>query len=293
MWVYLEMSRPSHQVKNALVPIGFLLGVLGTNSSPNFGGFLLTTMSFVFASAASYVLNEWLDRHADALHPDKKSRPAVLGLASAPGVYGTVSLFAMLALLSAPSWTVRSLVAIFLVLAFVYNVPPLRAKDRRFIDVLVEAANAPLRLLGGLVAAGQPASFSFELFLAAWLLGAYLMTMKRFSERKRVGSKSADAIPSEYRPSLARYSSSQLRFVQTLYLILGVSFLFAFSNGLNGSDIAHLALYASLAVGVARLEALVELANPRISSPEGLVRDTPMVFASAAVILSMSLLILS
>ena len=47
----------------------------------------IATLAASFIASANYAINEWLDRDFDALHPDKKNRPAVNGEISSYGVY--------------------------------------------------------------------------------------------------------------------------------------------------------------------------------------------------------------
>ncbi|MFD1961118.1 UbiA family prenyltransferase [Novosphingobium panipatense] len=105
-------------------------------------------LSAIAIASANYVINEWLDRESDAHHPVKYRRTAV-SLQLAPEiVYLQYAIFAVFGLLLASVLGSAFLVtsAAFLLSGLVYNVRPVRSKDRPFLDVISESVNNPIRL---------------------------------------------------------------------------------------------------------------------------------------------------
>ena len=73
------------------------------------------------------------------------------------------------------------------VMGLLYNVPPVRAKDQPYADVLSESVNNPIRLAMGWYSTGTAAVPPLSALLAYWMFGAFLMAMKRMAEYRRMG----------------------------------------------------------------------------------------------------------
>ena len=71
---------------------------------------------------------------------------------------------------------------LLLVMGLVYNVEPVRSKDKAYIDVLSESINNPLRLLLGWSAIIDSALPPISVLVSYWMGGAYLMAIKRYAE---------------------------------------------------------------------------------------------------------------
>ena len=123
----------------------------------------------------------WLDADFDRFHPLKKNRPSVLGALKREWVYLEYASLTVAGLGLAMLVSAHFLAAAFLfwLMAVFYNVNPFRTKDRVYLDVLTESVNNPLRLaLGWFVVISDPLPPS-SLTLGYWMLGAYLMGVKR------------------------------------------------------------------------------------------------------------------
>ena len=75
---FVEALRPHQWVKNLLV----LFPLFFTSQAFELAGWIAAATafgSFCFAASSIYLLNDILDRHEDALHPKKKSRPIASG----------------------------------------------------------------------------------------------------------------------------------------------------------------------------------------------------------------------
>jgi 4-hydroxybenzoate polyprenyltransferase len=160
-------------------------------------------------ASSNYVINEVLDARHDRHHPVKRNRPIPSGQVKLPLAYaewiglGAVGL--------ALSWMVSpaffGTAALLLFMGLVYNIPPVRTKELPYLDVVSESVNNPIRLGLGWFAAGQTAVPPLSLLIAYWMVGAFFMGAKRFSEYRSIGDP-ATAVA--YRSSFRHYDESKL-----------------------------------------------------------------------------------
>jgi 4-hydroxybenzoate polyprenyltransferase len=226
---HLSLFRIDHSVKQIFVLPGIVIAASLTGETASVDLFFriaLGLSAVVAVASSNYVLNELLDAPFDRLHPIKCMRPAALGIVSIPLAYmqwlscglagfllaGLVSKQLFLSVLSL--W----------VMGCVYNIPPVRMKDIPYMDVLSESINNPIRLCVGwyIVTANviPPAS----LLVAYWMLGAYFMALKRFSEYRQIGSEPAML----YRRSFEFYSEKALLTSVLFYAATSMLFFGAF-----------------------------------------------------------------
>ena len=223
------MMRLDHSVKHIFVLPGILLA--WTLGAFPYSLHLLLHISLglvaVTAIASSnYVLNEILDAPFDRLHPTKHSRPAARGVVHIELGYlqwlvlGTAGLLLAYHLGTDVFWSCL----VLWLMGCVYNIPPVRTKDIPYLDVLSESINNPLRFCVGwyLVAVSvlPPAS----LLISYWMLGAYFMSLKRFSEYRQVGP----AIARLYRRSFEVYTEKTLLNSVVFYAAASMLFFGAF-----------------------------------------------------------------
>ena len=80
----IRLLRPRQWVKNAFVaaPLFFTPAAWTKTQSLSV---LLTVFVFCLLSSTVYVVNDFADREADRLHPEKKKRPIASGEISPPG----------------------------------------------------------------------------------------------------------------------------------------------------------------------------------------------------------------
>ena len=93
------------------------------------------------------------------------------------------------------------------VMGCVYNIPPVRSKDKPFVDVLSESVNNPIRLMLGWYATGIVILPPISLLFAYWMVGAFFMAIKRFAEYRRINNPEVSA---GYRQSFAYYNEERL-----------------------------------------------------------------------------------
>lgn len=103
MFPWLVLIRPHQWYKNTLC----LLPALLIPGFPLSDGLLLFA-AFCFASSAVYVLNDWMDREADAKTPDRRRRPLARGLISSQQALCSLPVLALLTIMLWPqgyAWT--------------------------------------------------------------------------------------------------------------------------------------------------------------------------------------------
>lgn len=231
MRAYISILRFDHWIKNLFVLPGSLIAIIIFNK--DFSGVLvlnifIATLAASFIASANYVINEWLDKDFDALHPDKKFRPAVVGEISSYGVYLLYFLMITIGLLIGSFVNLYLLISliVFIISGLAYNVKPFRAKDLIFFDVIIESINNPIRMFVGWFAVVDNALIPLSLVLFYWFLGAFMMNAKRLSEWKKFSSKSERLM---YRPSLGSYDDHMLSVMCFVYAILSSSSLALFA----------------------------------------------------------------
>ncbi len=207
---YLRMARLDHMTKHVFILPGLVLA-WALLSPPLAGAWVPVTLglaSAVLIASANYILNEWLDRHFDAHHPDKSRRPAVTAALSPWPVWGSYIACSLagigLALRVGPVFTVTA--ALFWLSGVVYNVRPLRLKDQPYLDVLSESMNNPIRLMLGWSMIEPHTLAPMSLLLAYWMGGAFLMGAKRLSEYREIEAGPGVAVLHRYRRSFRHYT---------------------------------------------------------------------------------------
>lgn len=271
---YVSMARPDHWTKHIFIVPGIALAHL------LHGGGLLElalpiALGFVSACAvasANYVINEWLDAGFDRFHPTKSLRPAVAKEIRGPvviGVYlGLAALGLGVAALVSGLYFFTSLA--FLVSGLVYNVRPLRTKDRPYLDVLSESVNNPIRLTLGWAMVSPNTLPPSSLLLAFWTGGAFLMATKRFAEYRTVAAGGRLDDLGEYRRSFRRYTESTLLLSAFLYSQLAAFFLAVFLIKYRIEYLLSLPLFALLFTSYLRVGLRH---NSTAQAPEKLFRE--------------------
>jgi len=201
---YIRLLRPAQWVKNLAVFAGPLFG-LQLLEPGSLWKAVIAFAAFCLASSAIYVINDVIDREADALHPGKRNRPMARGaIQPLPAlIYGCVLAIAA-TLLSArflqPAAT--AMVAIYFVAMLVYSID---LKQRMILDVILIAIGFVLRAAAGAAAV--------EVFISPWLIVCTFMICmfmgfgKRRCELATLGN--ADDAAS-HRKTLLRYTPELL-----------------------------------------------------------------------------------
>ncbi len=221
---YLALARFDHMTKHVFIIPGFVLACALRRDTVTLeiAPIVLGIISAVFIASANYVINEWLDREFDAIHPVKSKRIAVVKSLSAKWVYAEYATFLLLGLcLASEVADLFFLTAIAFALSGVaYNVRPLRLKDKTFVDVLTESINNPIRLTLGWSMADPATLPPSSLILAYWMGGAFLMGAKRLSEYRDIAAGPGVALLHRYRQSFLHYTEERLIVSCFLYAML-------------------------------------------------------------------------
>lgn len=226
MIAYVKIARPDHWFKNVFMLPGVLLAVLlvGTPFSQMIVPTLIALASICLVASANYVINEWLDAEFDRHHPVKKTRPSAAGGVKAVFVYIEYALL-IAAGLGLASLLTREFVILsvaLLVMGVLYNVPPVRTKDRIYLDVLSESVNNPLRLMLGWSATVSGYLPPSSILLAYWMGGAFLMAIKRYAEYRFINDPQRAGL---YRRSFRFYTEKSLLLSAIFYALNSVFFL--------------------------------------------------------------------
>jgi len=176
-----------------------------------FEGILYAFISICLVASGNYGINEVLDVEYDAQHPLKRLRAIPSGkISRTPVVIISIILYIAGISIVLPSKNVILVISVSLLLlsGILYNVKPIRLKDKPYLDFVAESLNNPIRLLVGWYSVAPsdkivPSSF----ILAFWFLGMFLMVSKRFGEYRFFKNK--DKLV-EYRKSFKRYTEERI-----------------------------------------------------------------------------------
>ncbi|MBW2316701.1 MAG: UbiA family prenyltransferase [Deltaproteobacteria bacterium] len=172
--------RPHQWTKSALLFAPLLLAHQALTEPARLAATVLAAACFSAVASAGYLLNDWLDRESDRLHPDKRHRPLASGDLS-PGRAGAI-FGALLVAAFTVSWlwlplSFTGLLVVYLCLTTAYSTA---LKKRAVLDVLVLAALYTLRVLAGGEAAQVVVSHWLLVFSMFFFMS--LAFVKRYSE---------------------------------------------------------------------------------------------------------------
>ncbi|MDP4125622.1 MAG: decaprenyl-phosphate phosphoribosyltransferase [Bacillota bacterium] len=193
--------RPKQWVKNSFVLVGMVF-------SHNWGQAalllktLLAAMAFCFVSSAVYVLNDFLDRERDRMHPEKCHRPLASGTVTpiAAGIIFMVSLSIGLLLGLRVSSIAFSILLFYVIQNIAYSAG---LKQVVMLDVLLIAFGFMLRILMGTWGVGiVPSKW---LLLSGFTLALFMGFGKRWAELNVLLTGACS-----HRPVLKNYSLARL-----------------------------------------------------------------------------------
>jgi len=209
---YIKIARVDHWFKNVFMLPGTLVAIYIDNiriEGELIFHALVALLALGLVASSNYVLNEILDSERDKHHPIKKNRPFPSGnVIVTIGYIEWLTLGAIGLALSAylGKGVFLSCLALW-VMGCLYNIPPIRTKEKPYLDVLTESVNNPLRLLVGWYATGTLLVAPISLVIAYWMIGAFFMACKRYAEYNEFSEPSQAA---EYRSSFRYYNRERL-----------------------------------------------------------------------------------
>jgi len=221
---YLAIMRLDHVTKHVFVVPGIVLAYLlrRHNVTLLVWPFIAGGMVAVSIASANYVINEYLDREFDALHPTKSLRTAVKVDLSGAVVWllWLALIVTGLAVALSASLTMLVIAIGFGAQGLVYNVKPVRTKDFAYLDVLSESVNNPFRLMIGWAMVDPSTLPPASILLGYWLGGAFLMGAKRLSEYREIVARHGRDLLVRYRASFGGYDEYSLTASCLVYAVL-------------------------------------------------------------------------
>jgi decaprenyl-phosphate phosphoribosyltransferase len=216
----VRAARPKQWLKNLLI-FAAPVAAGSWRDRESFFPILLAFVGFCAISSFGYVVNDWLDRSYDSVHPTKKNRPFASGSLGLPVLISLLFFFGLsyLAVASLLPVGYFYLTVAYLFVTLSYS---LWVKRIPVVEMIFLSLGFLLRPLSGAAAISIPVS---EWFLIVTSFGAlFLIATKRIAEFRRVES---DVI----RPVVRQYSESFLTTVISVSIgvaLTGYSF-WAFS----------------------------------------------------------------
>lgn len=196
----VRLARPIHWVKNLAVFAALIFsGMLFAK-----GAFLSVFEAFIvfnFATSASYVFNDILDRDRDRLHPTKKHRPIASGVVSVDLAIFYSAGLAIFALVFAMALSnfFALFILLYLGIQFTYS---LYLKHLAVVDIILIASGFVIRVYAG--------AYIIDAHLSVWFLLCLIATSLFLASGKRRSEYGASGGASHTRKSLSKYTKDTL-----------------------------------------------------------------------------------
>lgn len=225
---YIKIMRFDHWIKQLFILPGFIcLIFLGKYKITNkiIIKLILALFATSLIASSNYIINEYLDSKTDKYHPIKKQRTLVNDNINKYIIWILWFTLAIIGLLVGKTFINKKfalLEIILLLLGFLYNVKPFRTKDIFILDVLSESANNAIRLLLGFNIIKNNIIPPISLVFGYWMCGAFLMTIKRYSEYLMINDKK---IALNYRKSFKYYNEKRLLTFSFFYAMSSTFFI--------------------------------------------------------------------
>lgn len=211
---YRKLLRVEQWYKNLLIFLPFLF--VEEAMRYDWGSWVLGFFGFCAISSITYMINDWVDREEDRLHPTKKDRPLASGKVS--GKQAVVIGILLGAFVGIAGWQLGSFYSIIVGMYFIItNAYSFGLKHIPLLDILIISGNFTLRTLAGVPE--LPDQTSLPYFLIVFSLLLILLTHKRRSDIKILGEKAA-----KHKPVLAFYTPIKCYLIRVLGYI-GVGFV--------------------------------------------------------------------
>lgn len=224
---YIAILRIDHWFKNIFMLPGMVFALLFFEITFSWSLVLMMFLGILatcLIASANYVINEWLDAEFDKFHPVKKHRPAVTQELSPQIIYLEYVILAIVGL--AIAFYINKFFflgeAFLLIMGLLYNVEPIRTKDKVYLDVLSESINNPIRFALGWFIFVPTIFPPSSMLVAYWMGGAFLMGTKRFAEYRFINDPQLAGL---YRKSFKYYTEQNLLMSIFFYALTSTFFL--------------------------------------------------------------------
>jgi decaprenyl-phosphate phosphoribosyltransferase len=287
---HFQIARIDHWFKNIFVLPG-VVTALSLDRVPITPTLLVQVgvglMSVCLITSSNYVINEVADAPFDRHHPIKCHRPVPSGQVNIPLAYvqWVALMIAGVCLGRVISIPFTLTVLCLWIMGCIYNLPPLRSKDLAYVDVLSEAVNNPLRMLAGWFMVDHASVAPGSLLLSYWMIGCYLMGIKRFAEYRDISNPLQAAA---YRKSFGVYNEQRLLVSIMFYGSAAMLFFGAFIIRYRFELIGSFPLVALI---MALYLALSFKENSAVQRPERLYREPVLMAAVVACAILMGILL--
>lgn len=284
---YIKIMRLDHWIKQFFIVPGIICAAFLMNVNFDVEAFAMNIAAGFFATcliaSANYVINEYLDAEFDRHHPTKKFRAAVKESLSGKIIFLQWLALTIIGLIVA-AFVNRyffSMIMWLWLMGIVYNVRPFRTKDVAYLDVLSESVNNMIRLLmGWFIIADEFILPPSSIVLGYWMLGAFLMAIKRFAEFRMIDNPTLAAA---YRKSFAQYSAESLLISAFFYAMCSIFFIGVFLVKYR----IELVLFVPVLIGLyCRYFSLAFKRDSAVQKPEKLYRERGlMIYCVLSIIL--------
>lgn len=196
----IRLMRPSHWLKNAFIFAPLVYGK-ALDDRESILAALTAFAAFCLVSSSVYILNDILDRRADAEHPKKRYRPIASGRVSVSSAIVQLAIVAAAAAVFAMMlpWQAVALIGVYAALNLGYS---FGLKHVVLIDIFIIAAGFMLRVLTG--AKAIEVEVSQWLVICTLFLSLFLGVAKRRSEIAHAGRGDTRPVLDDYTPELVR-----------------------------------------------------------------------------------------
>ena len=228
----LKILRLNQAIKHLFIFPGFILGYYISGKGIDISSVAICLISSILIASSNYVINEIVDKKFDKHHDLKKNRGLASGsikTKSAYILYFTLILSGLFTASLLDNFFFFSVIIVFIVSGWIYNIPPVRLKDIPIADVICESFNNPIRfMLGFSLFFNKITIPSISLLIGYWLVGAFLMNSKRLSEFLYFDSLNKKNNLNKYRNVYNFYNFQNLSALSLFYASLSVSMLSIF-----------------------------------------------------------------
>ena len=221
---FRKLVRLEQWYKNLLIFLPLLFAP--THLLYHWQQLIIGFIGFCFISSITYIINDWMDREKDRIHPVKKNRPLASGAITGKQAIWVVILLALIVI--GISIYLGIFYSSLIIIYFIYtNAYSLGLKNIPILDIFMVTINFIFRTLAGVTA--FPPQETWPYFLLIFSVIFIMLTHKRRSDIKIAGDKAIS-----HKPVLKFYSRLNCYLLRVMgYVVLGYSFYQFWQRGLS------------------------------------------------------------